>query len=383
MNKKKIKIGILIFSLLLQSMNAIALVISGVAATYPDATTTSVQLVYTLITLMSVFGTLLAGKLAGIMTKKKIAMIFCSVLCLGGVFGYFFANSLIMLYVASIIIGIGNGVIFPISSGLIAEHFEGGERASVTGIQALFVSGGGFLINYVGGMLAASYWKNTYLLYLSAIPAIIVIMILLPEGNVEKAEQGEKVKLLTPFLIALTIQAFIFGICWMTLLANATYYIFDLGIGNESQASLLSMAMSVGSIIIGLLLRRVMALTKDYCFVAAFACATFSLWILSFGSNLTVLIIGCVMLGIGFGLFMPLGYTLIPNKVHPAAITMSIAVFTAAFSLGGFMNPYIITVGAALINDRVATRFVLAAILQTVNLIFCFTTTTGFATKQR
>lgn len=373
--KTKTKIGIFILSLITQSMNALSLMLSGITAEYPGTDISSIQIIFTLITLASVAGTVAAGKLACMMTKKKVTAIFIVIMVCGGLFGRFFGNSIGMLYVASVIIGVSNGVLIPVSSALIAEHFEGDERAACVGLQSLFVSGGGMLLNMLAGFLAAAYWKNTYLVLLTAVPVLVFTLLLLPEGIVEKTEKGEKAPVLNTFLVTLIAHSFIFGICWMTFYTNVTYYVFEIGAGNEAQAGTVTMLFSAGSIIVGLLLGKVMRLTKNYCFASGLLLSALGFWVFAVASGLPLLLAGAVLQGIGFGLFMPSGYTLIPNHVHPGAITMGIALFTAAMSLGGFVNPYIITNAAGIFGTAVSARFLTAAILQTVNGLVCIVTT--------
>lgn len=374
-NKWKTKCGIFIFSLITQSMNALSLMLSGITADYPNVGTSSVQIVFTLITLASVAGTVAAGKLACLMTKKKMVSIFMVIMVFGGIFGRFLGNSLGMLYVASIIIGVSNGVLIPAGSALIAEHFEGEERAACVGLQSLFVSGGGMLLNMLAGMLAAVYWKNTYLVLLTSIPVLVFTILLLPEGKIEQSEKNEKAPVLNTFLVTLILHSLLFGICWMTFYTNLTYYVFELGVGNETQAGYVTMLFSAGSIIVGLILNRVMKVTGKYCFATGLFISAAGFWIFSVASGLPILMIGAVMQGIGFGLFMPSGYAIIPNYVHSGAITMGIALFTAAMSLGGFVNPYVVTPIAGIMSTAVSARFFIAAILQTINAVVCIFTT--------
>lgn len=374
-NKTKTKAGIFIFSLITQSMNALSLMLSGIANEFTNASITSIQIVFTLITLASVAGTLAAGKLATIMTKKKIVIFSMGMMVLGGLFGRFFGTSIPMLYAASIIIGIANGIIIPVSSSLVAEHFEGEERAQVVGLQSLFVNGGGMILNMLAGILAAAYWKNTYLVLLTSIPVIVLTLFLLPEGKIETAEKGENVSVLSPFLVVIIIHSLIFGACWMTFYTNVSYYIFELGIGAEAQAGTVTTLFSVGSVVIGLVLGKVMKATGRFCFASGLALSAAGFWVFAIASNMPLLFIGAALQGMGFGLFMPSGITLIPNHVHPGAITMAISLFTAALSLGGFLNPYLITTIAGMFSELVSTRFLIAAIIQTANVIVCILTT--------
>lgn len=378
----KTKIGIFVISLLLQSTGAVAMVISGAANAFPDASTSKIQLIYSLITLVAMLSNLAAGKLAGIFTKKTLIIIAYLMQLAGGMVGYFLHDSLLMLYFASVLIGLCSGMIIPLCSALIAEHFEGPERASVMGVQSLFVNGGAIIVNMLAGILAAKYWPGAYMIFVATIPVIIVCALLIPKGEVDKRVIGEKVKMFNSFLIMVIVQGMLFGLCWATFMTNAALYVFDLGVGNEAQTGYLLMTQALGCVLMGLVLPKVIKITGKYCFVLASSLAALALWMLYFSANLPMLLVSSLVLGLGFGLFLPAANTLIPNNVHPSMITMSISIFCALFSVGSFLNPYLITLGAAAFNGSIATRFMIAAIIQSINLIVSLIAVKKIAIRQ-
>lgn len=367
--KTKTKIAIFTLSLILSTPNTLALAISGIAGAFPDASVSAVQMVYTLITLIGIPSALIIGKLSQYFTKKTL-VIFTSLLRLAGaMIAYFMSGSMTMLLLSSVIIGFANGMVIPLTSALIVAHFKDTECEAVIGVQALFVNGGSIILNIIAGMLAARIWSDTYLLFLATIPVVIILALLLPSDSLEKPVQGEQGKVFTPYLFAIMIQGFLFAVGWMTFMANTSLYVISMGIGNEAQAGVLTTALMVGATVIGLLLPKVLKLTGEYCYAFSSAAGALGLLIFAFSSNFIMLIIASLIVGFGFGVFVPAAMAQLPNRINPAAGTMIIGFFSTAFNLGGFINPLIITNGAALINDSVSTRFLLGAILLAVNLI--------------
>jgi MFS family permease len=84
--------------------------------------------------------------------------------------------------------------------------------------------------------------------------------------------------------------------------------------------------------------------------------------------------ISAVCVGFGFGAYVPTGFARIPSLVSPAAATMAISIFAAGNSFGQFLNPYVVTSSATLINDSVGARFLISAvclgIVFVINMIF-------------
>ena len=215
--KRRIRLAILFVALTIQAMNSIALILSSVARLYPEAGPTKIQLIFTLLTVVSVAGVLLSGKLASVMTKKTIILVSSVLLLVGAFVGLFLTSSMGMIYLTSVIIGLGNGMLRPLPSALVTEHFSGDERTSMIGIQSVFTNIGGTLFNLIGGLLASIYWKKIYLLFLVFLPVAVVAQVCLPRGSAEKTDSGDKPSL-SPFSYGIGILALLFGLCWIFLL---------------------------------------------------------------------------------------------------------------------------------------------------------------------
>jgi MFS family permease len=136
-----------------------------------------------------------------------------------------------MIFVSAAIIGLGEGGILPLAVSLIAEHFEGGTQATALGFQGMFINIGGFFLNFVGGALAAHYFKDLFFLYFINLPLAVIILFLLPKGDIEKPQKGEKARIFTPYLFVFLVQAFFVGVCVMTVMANVAMYVFELRLG--------------------------------------------------------------------------------------------------------------------------------------------------------
>lgn len=383
MSKTQVKAMVAIFaaSLMCQSINTITLLVNGVMATYPGVGVTQAQLIISIANLVALVGMLVVGKMANFMTKKSILLIFLCIMAAGGLMGYFATPNLTMLYVACGVFGLGNGALFPLTSGLIAEHFEGAQRATVMGSQSIFVNGGGVILNLVGGFVAAVYWKSMFLVYLVSLVIALVVLVLLPKGEVERASEAsgeggaEKPRVFTKFVGVMMFQGLFIGLAFMAVMSNVTLDIVELGLGNEAQAGIVTMTTSLGAVIGGVLIAFIMRACKRYVFAAAMTIAAIALWIFAFASTLPMLVAAAFLMGVAFTMHNTSYYTIAPANASPAATTMTMSLYTVAMQVGTIVCPMVVTpIAGALLGPAVAGAFVVGGAITTVVALVCWFT---------
>ena len=353
-------------SLLCQLANSLSLVTQGVVDTYPGVTLSSAQGVLSVSSLFILFGSLAAGKLANYTTKKNIVLICVLLDFVSGLLGYFCTFNLAMVYVAGCVAGFASGALLSAVLALIPEHFQGKQCALFMGLQSVAISVGAMLINGIGGAISAIYWKNIFLVYIVIVVINIIVALLMPKGKVEKPETGEKVKVFTPFVGIMILFGFFVGVQLITLNANITMYVYELGIGNEAQSGLVTTAYAVGSLATGLGVTFLMKFFKKRVFAAALVCGAVGLWLLALVHSVAVFMLAGFLIGCCFNLHNVCYYTIAPMNAAPAAVTMSISLYTAGMTLGMVLGPFIVTPLGALLGDSISCCFVVGAILLTV-----------------
>lgn len=378
-SKAKVLVAIFAASLLVQTMNTFSLLIAGVMAAYPGTGVTQAQLIISIGNLIGMVGMLIAGKMVNATTKKNVLLLMMGLMVIGALLGYFATPSLTMLYVACAVFGCGNGGLIPLTSGLIAEHFAGSTRATVMGVQGIFVNGGGMIFQLVGGFAVAAYWKNLFLVFLATIVIMLIVVILLPKGTVEKEEQVEgqaavKPKVFTKFLVILMIQGFFIGLCFMTYMANITLDVIGLGIGDESIAGIINTIFSIGAIITGVCIALIMKGLKRYIFFGGMLAGAIGLWVCAFAGSMVTLAIGAFLVGAAFTMHNTSYYTIAPANASPSAMTMTMSLYTVAMQIGIVLCPMIITPLAATMGAGSSYAFLLGAIITTVVAVVAFIT---------
>ena len=369
----RVLIGAYLASFMLQAMNVMSLMLHGLSVQYPDASPQQIQLLMTVLNLFAIFGMLIAGKCASFFTKKTILVALMVIMGIGGLIGYFSTN-LTMVYVAAAIIGIADGSFIPMTAALIAEFLDGSKRATAMGIQGIFVNGGAVVLNFIGGFLAATFWKNLYYIYFAALPVAIILLLVLPNGGQkEVASPGEKAPVFTKFECSFLFTFFFNGLAFMTLLSNIAMWVFEAAIGNEVQAGIIQSCTTLGSVIMGaILIVPMMKLLKRYHWAVSLTLAAIGLWILSFANSLPLATVGGFLVGSCFSMHNTAFYSIAPSNTHPAKTSISMSLGTVSQNIGMMLSPILITPIAAVFAESIGTRFLVTAVLLTIAAVVAY-----------
>jgi len=186
MNKAFVKSSILSISLLtVMASAAISPALAKIHQAFAGTDPTMIKLVLTIPSLAIIPFSLLAGWLAVRMKKKNVLLLGLVIYFLGGVGGGF-ARSIEQLLVIRALFGIGAGLIIPLSTSLIADFFEGEERAKMMGYSGSVSHFGGVIFLLLSGWLACMSWRYAFSVYALALLIIIMVLLWLPEPQVKR-----------------------------------------------------------------------------------------------------------------------------------------------------------------------------------------------------
>lgn len=164
---------------------AVSPALGNIRNAFPSASTNLIKMILTVPALFIIIFSLLSGKLASLLSKKQILITGILIYIIGGV-GPIFANSLTLVLVFRAILGIGCGLIMPISQSLIADFFTGDERTKMTGYSSAASNLMGIISSIVVGTLSSINWKYGFYIYLIALVVLILNSIVLPKQKSEK-----------------------------------------------------------------------------------------------------------------------------------------------------------------------------------------------------
>lgn len=358
-NKKNIFWPIMILSLFVLSYIAVTPIVSNIYASYPDVSLDNIQLVVTLIPLFSVITMFSCNSLCLHFSMKNVSIMGMILIIMGAILPIV-NESIFFLYLSSILIGLGIGVVNVVSSTMISFYFKGKSKVKVMGYQSLFMCLGGALFSLLSGFISSYNWRFSYLSFLIGIIAIIMLL-KLPNDKLEKNKKNSKCKLSKRVYI-LGFITFLFYVAANVFNTSISLLIDSLGFSSNISGLVTTCYMLIG-IIAGLSLNKIVKYFKNQ--TLSFTClmAATSFMMIGMSTDILPIFVGTLFLGFAYATRNPAGMTFVSNMTDVSKSALALAIFNGCAHLGAFASPYIINLISNLYGGSISTIFVIAGIL--------------------
>ena len=154
---------------------AISPILGDLDKIFKHATDLEIQMLTSLPSLLIIPFVLLAGKLSVSRNKLLILYTGLALFCISGFFSLFAKNIVLLIFI-NCVLGVGAGMVIPLSTGLIADHFTGAYRTRQLGISSSISNVTLVLATSLTGWLATVDWHYPFLVYL--LPGVALLMTL-------------------------------------------------------------------------------------------------------------------------------------------------------------------------------------------------------------
>lgn len=259
----RIRAAILAISVVQMGTNAISPILADIAAAFPQAGSSSIQLLMTFPSLFVIAFSLLAASFARRVPKKWIAAVGCGLFCLSGVLSFLLHGTLPLLFAWAGMTGIGIGLVVPMATSLVNDCFTGPQQEQMMGWQSSAANVGAMLMTFLGGLLASIHWSCNYLVYLIALPGLLLAATCLPASAGRQPEKAADAPRQAGFLTLLGRRPVLVGcllsaavtMLFNTAPTNLSMFVTEKGIGSAAQAgtatTLLLLSGTVGGLCYG------------------------------------------------------------------------------------------------------------------------------------
>ncbi len=350
MNKMKTRIGVVSMATLAMSGGIAGSAIAAIAKSFPNTPISTIQLLTTLPGLGSLLITLIAGRMAMNISKKKLVLLGVALVTLGGVIPAFWNGSIIGLLACSLVLGMGVGFISTINPMLLTEYFEGEDRSSMMGINNGMTSLGTTILTAAGGFLGAKNWHNLYWVYVFGLVVFLLVLFLLPNDKPVAAntKTGEKestwqiLKSLNSNIIWIYLAVFILGVAYTAYMANLSIIISAKNLGGTAVTGMISAVGNFVGIFAGLGFKYVRKVTKPNTLAAGFMFLLITLALTYFSSNVIVLGIASAFAAITMVTVMPTATFMLSMLSEPKQIPAVMSVFAFINGLSSAIAPKLI-----------------------------------------
>lgn len=356
------RVALLSPSLLLSDTGAVSPTLPYLAKQFPEVSQTAIQSFITMPALAGILATLAAAAIASAIGKRRLVLIGILCIVVGGVSPLLLipAGNFVLLMSVRALVGIGVGLLQPLSASLIADFFRGKKRHTMLGLQSSVVGLGNVIWGLVVSVLMLFGWQAAFFVYLAALGVFALIWVFVPDPkNVSTlvASEDEAASGKSNDHVAVTSGAARFGLPWGTISASLlmlfmTMGFMALGISvpflaidqrgftDGSGVSLIMTTFGVSSIVTGLAFGLVFGKLRSWTATVSLMVLASGLALAAVAGSLAILFVAAALVGLGFGTYMPFAITTMNARANAAQSVLVTAILFTGASVGGFLAPY-------------------------------------------
>ena len=267
---------------------------------------------------------------------------------ISGASGYF-ADSFFFMFMGRAILGLSIAGIKTATVAMIGDYYEGSARNKVIGWQGSAMKIGGVVFMLLGGFMANFSWQTPFLGYLLA-------FVLLPSGLIALSESLPTVKASqareagerppgVPFwpAVYVFVSAFLASGLFFITPVQLPFYLHNAFTASPFE---MGAAIAVGNTVGALIslvyyrFRRRMNFVAIYAFI--YLAMAVGYFVVALAPSYTIALLGMVVAGFGFGLYVPNHCSWILSIVSPQRRGFGVGLVTTAMFLGQFSAPILV-----------------------------------------
>ncbi|WP_229808946.1 MFS transporter [Salinicola rhizosphaerae] len=289
-------------------------------------------------------GVVLFGPLAG---RAIQALGLYRALCIGlflyGLLGAggVFLHGLVPVFLDRLLLGGATAVVMSAGTGLISAFYEGEARLKMIARQGMSIELGGVIFLSLGGFLAGLAWSWPFALYLFAWLMLLMVWLFVPRppASSEGAQTPDSTALgraLKRVYAAACASMIVFFLGVIVL----PYQLHDLGLNEAETGNFLSFVSLVAVGAAALMPRVVGRVGESTTLLVAFTAYAVAHGLFSLAASLPLMLVGAVLMGIGFGLSVPLVNHMTVEQSHAALRGRNLAYLSMAIFTGQFLSAF-------------------------------------------
>lgn len=330
---------------------AVSPILGELSTIFPHATELDIQMLTSLPSLLIIPFVLLAGKLAEKRDFIRLLRVGLWLFAASGVL-YLFSSRMWQLMAVSALLGIGAGLIIPLSTGLISRYFTGEYRVRQFGYSSAITNMTLVVATAVTGYLAEVHWRLPFAVYLLPLISLVLSAYLKKDAASVTIKQAAAIIppiQSTPVIsgkygihIRHLVQLMLFyGLVTYVVLAVTFNLPFlmeahHFSSGNSGlMISLFFLAIMAPGFMLDSLVKLLGNKTKLYSLLAI-AIGLLLIWI---SPTEWLIVPGCILVGLGYGIIQPLIYDKTVDTAIPQKTTLALAFVMVMNYLAILLSP--------------------------------------------
>ena len=349
--RKSLLYSILSLSLLtVMAGAAVAPALGVIAKAFPGASQLAVQLIISMPSLFIFLTNLIFPRLSAKFGSKTLVLAGLILYTVGGVAAGLFSN-IVLLLIMRALVGIGVGIIMPLSTGLLAYYYPPEAQSKLSGYSSAMNQTGGVLATLLSGVLSSVNWRASFLVYLLGLISVVLCALFLPNETLRATEKTSNEEKVNRPSIGKSFKAYYKYVVAMFLLMSC-FFIYPANYAMETAqfdkvipASLVSVIMAFADVIAaigGFLFFRIMKACKGATKLVAPISFFLGFLFLYIGGWVGA-ILGSALIGFANGTGVPFIISQGSMKAGKTAAATVMPLVSAALYLGQFVSPFLLS----------------------------------------
>jgi MFS family permease len=323
---------------------AVSPILDDMQHIFPKASELEVQMLESLPSLMIIPFMLLAGRWAIKGNKIALLVVGTSIFLVSGI-GCILSHTLVELIVTSTIMGIGAGIIIPLSTGFIVDYFTGDYRVKQLGISSAVNNLTLVIATSAVGYLADVEWHLAFVVYL--LPAVTLLLIPAlshsqpspePQTSAQNRQSTHNMRVIIGLIL------FYFAITYGSLIVTYnTSYVATIAGMKSSESGVIISLFFLAIMAPGFMLNRIVRVFGRQVNLWSLVAMSIGLLLMSLPRpTAATLTIGAILTGLGYGVMQPIIYDKAATNAPPHLSTFALSLVMTTNYLAILVAPFII-----------------------------------------
>ena len=332
---------------------AVSPILGDLNKVFPKVTDLEIQMLTSLPSLLIIPFVLLSGKLSEGRDKLTILTVGLSIFFLSGV-ACLFARSITWLIVISCILGIGAGMVIPLSTGLVVDYFTGDYRVRQLGYSSAINNLTLVVATVVTGYLADVDWHLPFLVY--TLPGISLALSFFLKRRRSEPEPEQSIQLRHKRidrrkLVGLMLFYFFATYAVLAVAFYASFLIDDYKIDSSFSGVLISLFF-LAIMLPGLFIDKIIGRLKQNVNLVSLGLICAGLLCVGIFRDRAMLAVGALLTGFGYGVIQPVIYDKAATIAPPRSATLALSFVMAMNYLAVMVCPFIVDLFRHLFHTR-------------------------------
>lgn len=328
---------------------AVSPILGDLNKIFPDSTDLEIQMLSSLPSLLIIPFILLSGKLTEKVNNLLLLQVGLTIFGVSGVL-YLLSNKMWQLVAISAMLGVGSGLIVPLSTGLISRYFVGSYRTKQFGYSSAITNVTLVLATTLTGYLAEVNWHLPFLVYLFPFISIFLTHFLKKDlSNYHPAADGPVAAASAMGKRGINVKALIklmafYGLATYLVIIisfNLPFLMEEYGL-SSGRAGILISLFFLAIMAPGFVLNKIVQMLGRRIYMVCLLLIACGMGIILVSRSEILIALGCILNGLAYGIIQPLVYDKTSDVAVPHKVTLALAFVMAMNYVAILLCPFIV-----------------------------------------